>query len=47
MLGQSPQLAMKEAVGRTKDKLMATEYRALSDAIRAPRRGSNQESPAA
>jgi hypothetical protein len=30
-------IAMKEAAGRTKDKMMATEYRALSDAIRAPR----------
>jgi hypothetical protein len=28
---------MKEAAGRTKDKLMATEYRVLSDAIRAPK----------
>jgi predicted aconitase len=27
-------IAMKEAVGRTKDKLMATEYRVLSDEIR-------------
>jgi hypothetical protein len=30
-------IAMKEAAGRTKDKLMATEYRALSDEIRAPK----------
>jgi hypothetical protein len=30
-------IAMKEAAGRTKDKLMATEYRTLSDVIRAPR----------
>jgi hypothetical protein len=30
-------IAMKEAAGRPKDKLMATEYRVLSDAIRAPR----------
>jgi hypothetical protein len=30
-------IAMKEAAGRTKDKLMATEYRVLSDEIRAPR----------
>jgi hypothetical protein len=29
-------IAMKEAAGRTKDKLMATEYRLLSDALRAP-----------
>jgi hypothetical protein len=29
-------IAMKEAAGRTKDKLMATEYRVLSDALRAP-----------
>jgi hypothetical protein len=27
---------MKEATGRTKDKLMATEYRDLSDELRAP-----------
>lgn len=30
-------IAMKEASGRTKDKLMATEYRVLSDLLRAPR----------
>jgi hypothetical protein len=30
-------IAMKEAAGRTKDKLMATEYRVLSDELRAPR----------
>jgi hypothetical protein len=30
-------IAMKEAAGRPKDKLMATEYRVLSDAIRAPK----------
>jgi hypothetical protein len=30
-------IAMKEAAGRTKDKLMATEYRILSDELRAPR----------
>ena len=30
-------IAMKEASGRTKDKLMATEYRVLSDEIRRPR----------
>jgi hypothetical protein len=30
-------IAMKEASGRTKDKLMATECRALSDELRAPR----------
>jgi hypothetical protein len=30
-------IAMKEAAGRPKDKLMATEYRVLSDEIRAPR----------
>jgi len=28
---------MKEASGRTKDKLMATEYRVLSDELRAPK----------
>ncbi|MGH3112297.1 MAG: hypothetical protein ACRDOP_02385 [Gaiellaceae bacterium] len=32
-------IAMKEAAGRTKDKLMATEYRAISDELRAPRDG--------
>ncbi len=30
-------IAMKEASGRTKDKLMATEYRVLSDLLRAPK----------
>jgi hypothetical protein len=30
-------IAMKEASARTKDKLMATEYRTLSDVLRAPR----------
>jgi hypothetical protein len=30
-------IAMKEAAGRTKDKLMATEYRVISDELRAPR----------
>lgn len=30
-------IAMKEAAGRPKDKLMAAEYRVLSDEIRAPR----------
>ncbi len=29
-------IAMKEASGRTKDKLMATEYRVLADELRAP-----------
>ncbi len=29
-------IAMKEAAGRTKDKLMATEYRVLADELRAP-----------
>jgi hypothetical protein len=29
-------IAMKEASGRNKDKLMATEYRALADEIRRP-----------
>ena len=29
-------IAMKETSGRTKDKLMATEYRVLSDELRAP-----------
>ncbi|MDQ2910870.1 MAG: hypothetical protein M3R39_07635 [Actinomycetota bacterium] len=29
-------IAMKEAAGRTKDQLMATEYRVLSDELRAP-----------
>jgi hypothetical protein len=36
-------IAMKEAAGRTKDKLMATEYRVLSDELRAPR--SDEEAP--
>ena len=30
-------IAMKEASGRTKDKLMATEYRVISDELRARR----------
>jgi hypothetical protein len=30
-------IAMKESAGRTKDKLMATEYRVLSDELRPPR----------
>jgi hypothetical protein len=30
-------IAMKEAAGRPKDKLMATEYRVLSDELRAPK----------
>lgn len=30
-------IAMKEAAGRPKDKLMATEYRVLSDQLRAPK----------
>jgi hypothetical protein len=30
-------IAMKEASNRTKDKLMATEYRTISDELRAPR----------
>ena len=30
-------IAMKEAAGPTKDKLMATEYRVLSDELRAPK----------
>ena len=32
-------IAMKEATGRTKDKLMATEHRALSDELRAQKDG--------
>lgn len=32
-------IAMKEAAGRPKDKLMATEYRVLSDELRAPKDG--------
>jgi hypothetical protein len=32
-------IAMKEASGRAKDKLQATEYRAISDELRAPRDG--------
>jgi hypothetical protein len=34
-------IAMKEAAGRTKDKLMATEYRVLSDELRAPKAGDS------
>jgi hypothetical protein len=30
-------IAMKEAAGRPRDKLMATEYRVLADELRAPR----------
>jgi hypothetical protein len=30
-------IAMKEASGRTRDKLLATEYRVLADEIRRPR----------
>ena len=30
-------IAMKEAAGRPRDKLMASEYRVLSDALRAPK----------
>jgi hypothetical protein len=29
-------IAMKEAAGRPRDKLMATEYRVLADELRAP-----------
>jgi hypothetical protein len=36
-------IAMKEAAGRPKDKLMATEYRVLSDALRAPRAPAGQD----
>ena len=36
-------IAMKEAAGRPKDKLMATEYRVLSDELRAPPRPSPDE----
>ena len=32
-------IAMKEAAGRPHDKQMATEYRAISDELRAPRDG--------
>ena len=30
-------IAMKEATGRTKDKLHATELRVISDELRAPK----------
>jgi len=30
-------IAMKEAAGRTKDLLMASEYRVISDLLRAPK----------
>jgi len=33
-------IAMKEAAGRTKDKLMATEYRKLSDIVRGADSGT-------
>lgn len=33
-------IAMKEAAGRTKDKLHATELRVISDELRAPRNGA-------
>lgn len=32
-------IAMKEAAGRAKDKLMASEYRVISDVLRAPKDG--------
>jgi len=32
-------IAMKEAAGRPKDQLMATEYRVLADELRAPKGG--------
>lgn len=35
-------IAMKEASGRTKDKLMATEYRVVSDEIRRTGKGSDR-----
>jgi hypothetical protein len=34
-------IAMKEAAGRPKDLLMATEYRVLSDELRAPAKRKN------
>ena len=34
-------IAMKDASARTKDQLMATEYRVLSDELRAPRKRSS------
>ncbi|MFL5928544.1 MAG: hypothetical protein ACJ77E_16555 [Gaiellaceae bacterium] len=40
-------IAMKEAAGRPKDKLMATEYRVLSDELRAPRRPPAGQEPRA
>ena len=36
-------IPMKEAAGGTKDKVMATEYRVLSDELRAPR--ADEEAP--
>jgi hypothetical protein len=33
-------IAMKEATGRTKDKLHATELRVISDELRAPKNGA-------
>jgi hypothetical protein len=35
-------IAMKEAAGRTKDKLMATEYRVLADEIRRRERDAKR-----
>jgi len=40
-------IAMKEAAGQPKDKLMATEYRVLSDELRAPRPPSAGHEPQA
>lgn len=34
-------IAMKEAAGRTKDKLHASEYRVISDLLRAPEDGTS------
>lgn len=36
---------MKEAAGATKDKLMATEFRVLSDELRAPRSDEGEQEP--
>jgi predicted nucleotidyltransferase len=33
-------IAMKEAAGRPKDKLMASEYRVIADELRAPKDGA-------
>ena len=38
-------IAMKEAAGRPKDLLMASEYRAISDELRRPKDGRDRQVP--